>query len=174
MFGFKGYDGVDNFLELYCDIVIQEIEKARERLKVENLKESFVKPSIPAKSWRRREPSLEECETKSEVCNGKKADGVKADKTDKADAYNGTYSTDFDSGIDTSDSCDERKNGKSEVPNKLYKKQHNRWHQQSSSELQSLSESNEKYWNTVLVLYSSTIINLFFGHFLFTIKLHSS
>ncbi|UXI16754.1 3-hydroxybutyryl-CoA dehydrogenase [Sarcoptes scabiei] len=88
---FPGYDGVENYCELFCNAIIDEIEKARGNCRNSSLSN---KKYCPQK------------EKKYEI----------------------------DSGIDTSDSCDEKKYPKKceTPPMKFYKRQHNRWQQQQS------------------------------------------
>lgn len=137
-----GYDGVDDFLDLYSDIVIGEVEASR--LKLNEANGSFDKGSVQEVN------GLCLKQTKGRLCNGTSIDDSVNDKTasnTKQPNTNGVYSpNDMDSGIDTSDSCDERKNSKTDMPIKLYKKQHCRWQQQQqqTQDLQNLSENSEK------------------------------
>lgn len=129
-----GYDGVDNFVGLYSDAVIKEIELARQRL----AKSSNGTRKVGLK--------------KDYNCSGETAK-----LTGKTEANGTMYcSADMDSGIDTSDSCDERKSKSDQTPPiKLYKKQHCRLQQLQqkpaitttttpTTDLQSLTEKNEK------------------------------
>lgn len=88
---FPGYDGVENYCELFCNAIIDEIEKARGNCRNSSLSNK--------KYWPQKEKKYE-----------------------------------IDSGIDTSDSCDEKKYPKKceTPPMKFYKRQHNRWQQQQS------------------------------------------
>ncbi|XP_027198943.2 inositol-tetrakisphosphate 1-kinase-like [Dermatophagoides pteronyssinus] len=109
---FPGYDGVENFPQQFCGILVDEIEKSRMAYRQAN----------------------------SNV-NGHHQQQIHSN-------CNGTYTNvDFDSGIDTSDSCDEKKNPPrsnridQNPPAKFYKKQ--RWHQQQQHQVQQLNSVAE-------------------------------
>ncbi|KAI2805748.1 Inositol-tetrakisphosphate 1-kinase [Blomia tropicalis] len=118
MNSFPGYDGVDNFLELYCNIVIEEIEAAQRRMSTSSSNSTNSNQScLEKRNQMDQNGGLEDISDISlNVING--------DSTKNNDSQpNAVYSpNDFDSGIDTSDSCDERKNPKLELSVK--KKQH--------------------------------------------------
>lgn len=95
---FLGYDGVDNFLELYCGIVMEDIEAVRQS--------AALSQATTNHSDQKKAPN--------------EAGG------DSKAIKSGATNSEIDSGIDTSDSCDEKKPkaGKSESAQK--KKQHSR------------------------------------------------
>lgn len=120
MNSFPGYDGVDNFLDLYSDIVIEEIEAARQRPDCAPKPEALASgcPLHTSNSSPDTNSCLAKQYNQTDQQNGPTLNGDNGGK-----APNGVYSpNDFDSGIDTSDSCDERKNPKSEIG--IKKRQH--------------------------------------------------
>ncbi|KAI1284949.1 Inositol-tetrakisphosphate 1-kinase [Halotydeus destructor] len=94
---FPGYDGVDNFLEELCDLIVDEIAQQRVRVQSDSnqLKGSTDKPKEATKSL--------------------------SPATGKS---NEVQILETDSGIDTSDSCDEKKN--KPVLVKAIKRQHSK------------------------------------------------
>ncbi|KAH9394501.1 Inositol-tetrakisphosphate 1-kinase [Tyrophagus putrescentiae] len=103
MNSFPGYDGVDNFLELYCGIVMEDIEAARQ---------SQLPP-----------PSTQSTQSDH---NGAPNEPISGDSK-QANISNGKVgatSSEIDSGIDTSDSCDEKKPKSAKSESAQKKKQH--------------------------------------------------
>lgn len=104
---FPGYDGVHNFLDLYCNVVIEEIELKNNKNSINSIKLNSTISTNGNEKQRTNNNDIQ------------------------APPLNGIYTAnDFDSGIDTSDSCDEKKHPL-EMPLKFYRKQHCRLHQQT-------------------------------------------
>jgi inositol-1,3,4-trisphosphate 5/6-kinase/inositol-tetrakisphosphate 1-kinase len=130
MNAFPGYDGVDNFLEMLRDLVIEEIESRNNTIELSNETSARISNTESCLS----KHSVVESET---VCNqelkppviaiineGNLSD-IKASTDEKAVIEKLQNGNDIDSGIDTSDSCDEKKNKKqSQV--KVVRRQHSR------------------------------------------------
>lgn len=127
MNAFPGYDGVNNFLETLCDITIEEIEKKRKM--TNELSATTHNLEIPCLSMQSVVKSDTDCITESKppvIANKSDSKALIADNSDKTVILKATQNgNDFDSGIDTSDSCDEKKYKKqSQV--KVVRRQHSR------------------------------------------------
>ncbi|XP_054153055.1 inositol-tetrakisphosphate 1-kinase-like [Oppia nitens] len=145
MNAFPGYDGVDCFLQTLCDITVEEIEKKRQSLGLTNIinelsarneRNDYLETQTKTQCLSLQSNSDKDCnntQLKSPMIDNKSIDErislVKTSSVEKNDktvitktAQNGN---DFDSGIDTSDSCDEKKYKKqSQV--KVVRRQHSR------------------------------------------------
>jgi inositol-1,3,4-trisphosphate 5/6-kinase/inositol-tetrakisphosphate 1-kinase len=143
MNAFPGYDGVDSFLQILCDITVEEIHKKRKGmpmtaqmsetneisattdtsdtqdvtcLPLQSVVASDAESTTQSKPPVIVTPSEDKCTTKT-------SNGGTIDKTvHQSLPQNGT---EFDSGIDTSDSCDENKYKKQSVV-KVVRRQHSR------------------------------------------------
>lgn len=78
---YTGYDGVDNFFEELTDLLLEEIKEKDEKMKIYHQQQQLKKSS----------------------------NQVVVSKSSTSTGINGHNAADIDSGIDTSDSCDEKK-----------------------------------------------------------------
>lgn len=107
----KGYDGVDNFLEVLRDLIVEEIcDKHKDE-------DSVISKSSSLNIQDHSCLILNESSTVTKSSTIKASGATKDGKTE-------TALHDADSGIDTSDSCDEKKN--KPLPIKAVKRQHSK------------------------------------------------
>jgi len=125
-----GYDGVDNFLEMLRDLVIEEIETNKKAAQISNETSARIVNPEMCLSLHSDVESDTVCENELKPSvivtetEGNLGD-IKASTADKTVIDKIQNGNDIDSGIDTSDSCDEKKNKKqSQV--KVVRRQHSR------------------------------------------------
>ncbi|CAG2102688.1 unnamed protein product [Medioppia subpectinata] len=139
MNAFPGYDGVDSFLQTLCDITVEEIDNKRKGMRKTNEINELSARSDGTDTSQITCLSLQsmvksddnkDCtkQTKHPVIVPTIEDKKKWTETSDKSVIqslpqNGT--NDFDSGIDTSDSCDENK-CKKQLPVKTVRRQHSR------------------------------------------------
>lgn len=133
MNAFPGYDGVENFLEILRDFVIEEIETKKTAIVLSNKKSARTSNPELCLSMNSIHSFVV---SDNKVCKQQLKPAVIATKDDMSlNDMKGTNDkiviekiqngNDIDSGIDTSDSCDEKKNKKqSQV--KVVRRQHSR------------------------------------------------
>ncbi|RWS09694.1 inositol-tetrakisphosphate 1-kinase-like protein [Dinothrombium tinctorium] len=110
MNAFPGYDGVDNILQLLSDMIVEAI----------NARNSILHRKLLSRDPKR----LDEGKQKDViiVANDLSVDRFQSDI--ESDVKKSSENHDIDSGIETSDSCDEKKN--KTIPIKLTRRQHSK------------------------------------------------